>query len=29
MTLTARYNFNLLAITAPFTITSQITVPQI
>jgi Flp pilus assembly protein TadG len=29
MTLTARYNFNLLAITAPFTITSQITVPLI
>ena len=29
MTLTARYRFNVLAITAPFTITSQITVPLI
>jgi len=29
MTLTASYRFNLLAITAPFTITSQITVPLI
>jgi Flp pilus assembly protein TadG len=29
MILTARYNFNLLAITAPFMITSSITVPLI